>query len=247
MKKTLLFLCFSILFVSNSMAQKLEFGADLFNRYIWRGMDLGGKSPSIQPWVKLNIGNDSHAFSIGTWGAFSLAGTSNEEIDLYLTYTYKGALSITLTDYFFPGLNTGSKDKYFEWEKEKTGHILEGTLAFNGTENIPFTALFSMNLYGNDARKSNGNIFMSKYIELGYKTSFKYADFNVFVGGTPDKVDKENGETAFYLNENPGITNIGVKVSRTIQITDNFSVPVQCSIISNPELNKIYLTLGLSF
>ncbi len=247
MKKTLLILCFSILFISNSTAQKLEFGADLFNRYIWRGLDLGGKSPSIQPWLKLSAGNDNHAFSIGAWGAFSLAGTSNEETDLYLTYTYKNALSITLTDYFFPGLNTGSKDKYFEWGKDKTGHVLEGTIAFNGTDNIPFTALFAMNLYGNDARKSNGNIFMSKYIELGYKATFKYADFNVFVGGTPDKADTDNGETAFYLNDKPGITNIGVKVSKTIQITDNFSVPVQCSIISNPDLNKIYLAFGLSF
>jgi len=247
MKKTLLVLCFSILFISNSTAQKLEFGTDLFNRYIWRGLDLGGKSPSIQPWMKLTLGNENHAFSIGAWGAFSLAGTANEETDLFLTYTYKSALSITLTDYFFPGLNTGSKDKYFEWGKDKTGHILEGTLAYNGSEKIPFTFLFSMNLYGNDARKSNGNIFMSKYFELGYKTKFEFADVNVFVGATPDKANAENGETAFYLNEKPGITNIGIKASKTLQITEKFSIPVQCSIISNPDLNKIYLAIGLSF
>jgi len=27
----------------------IEFGADLMSRYIWRGCDLGGKSPSLQP------------------------------------------------------------------------------------------------------------------------------------------------------------------------------------------------------
>jgi len=164
-----------------------------------------------------------------------------------LSYTYKGSYSITVTDYFFPGLNTGSKDKYFVWGKDKTGHILEGTLAFNGTEKIPFTLLFAMNFYGNDARKSNGNLFMSKYIELGYKTKIKEIDFNVFVGATPDKANIDAGEIAFYLNDKPGIVNLGLKVSKTIQITDNFSVPVQCSLISNPNLNKIYLVLGFSF
>ncbi|HBG23480.1 MAG: hypothetical protein US49_C0004G0008 [candidate division TM6 bacterium GW2011_GWF2_37_49] len=247
MKKTTIILCFTLLFISGLKAQNLEFGGDLFNRYIWRGLDLGGKSPSIQPWMKLTLGNEDHAFSIGAWGAFSLAGTANEETDLYLSYTYKGSFSITLTDYFFPGLNTGSKDKYFEWSKDKTGHILEGTLAYNGSEKIPFTLLFAMNLFGNDARKSNGDLFLSKYIEVGYKTRLKQTDLNVFVGGTPDNPNIAAGESSFYLNEKPGIINVGLKLSRTLQITENFSIPVQCSVISNPALNKIYLALGLSF
>jgi hypothetical protein len=236
----------TVLFTSHLMAQKLELGGDVFNRYIWRGLDLGGKSPSIQPWMKFCIGNEEHAFSIGVWGAFSLAGTSNEETDLYLSYTYKEVFSFTLTDYFFPGLNNGSKDNYFEWRKDKTGHILEGTLAYNGSDRIPFTLLFAMNLYGNDARKNIGSIFMSKYIELGYKARIKELDFNVFVGATPDNPNEDEGETSFYLNDRPGIISIGVKASKTLQITDKFSLPVQCSLISNPDLNKIYLVFGFS-
>lgn len=247
MKKTLIIISMFILFSAQVNAQEMTAGADIFNRYIWRGLDLGGKSPSIQPWIKISFGKSDHAFSVGAWGAFSLAGTTNEETDLFITYTYKEAYSFTLTDYFFPGLNTGTKDKYFQWGKEKTGHILEGTLAFNGTEKIPFTLLFAMNLYGNDARKSNGNIFMSKYIEVGYKTKIKDTDLNIFLGATPDKANANEGETAFYLNEKPGIVNMGLKVTKSIQITDKFSIPVQCSLSVNPDLNKIYLAFGLSF
>ena len=101
--------------------------------------------------------------------------------------------------------------------------------------------------FGNDARKSNGDLFLSKYIEVGYKTRLKQTDLNVFVGGTPDNPNIAAGESSFYLNEKPGIINVGLKLSRTLQITENFSIPVQCSVISNPALNKIYLALGLSF
>jgi hypothetical protein len=247
MKKLSMLILITILCVSYSTAQELSVGADIFNRYIWRGLDLGGKSPNIQPWMKLSFDNENHSFSIGAWGAFSIAGTANEETDLYLSYTYKSAVTFTLTDYFFPGLNTGAKENYFEWGKDSTGHILEGTVAFNGTEKIPFTLIFAMNFYGNDARKANGDIFMSKYIELGYKTKIKETDFNLFIGAALDKADTDNGETTFYLNENPGIVNLGIKASKTFEITEKFSLPVQCSIITNPELNKIYMAFGISF
>lgn len=246
MKKTILIILTSFLIFIHSRAQELTFGGDFLNRYVWRGLDLGGKSPSIQPWIKLNMGSAHHSFTAGAWGAFSLAGTANEETDLYLTYTYKNTLSITVTDYFFPGLNTGTKDKYFEWGDTKTGHILEGSLTFHGTDRFPFTLLIAMNFYGNDALKNNGKIFKSKYIELGYYTRIKDIDLNAFIGATPDKANINEGETAFYLNEKPGVINLGLKVSKNIQITENFSVPVQCSLISNPVNNKIFMVFGFS-
>jgi hypothetical protein len=29
-----------------------DFGADIMSRYIWRGLDLGGPGPSIQPFAQ---------------------------------------------------------------------------------------------------------------------------------------------------------------------------------------------------
>ncbi len=76
MKKAVIIFFMSVLLVPHSKAQELSLGADVLNRYVWRGLDLGGKSPSIQPWMKINAGNDNHVFSFGAWGAFSTAGTS---------------------------------------------------------------------------------------------------------------------------------------------------------------------------
>ena len=246
MKKYLIVFVFLTAYGITS-AQEFTLGVDLFNRYVWRGLDLGGKSPSVQPYASVKFGGENHSLTFGTWGAFSLAGTANDEIDIYLNYSYKGCINLMVTDYFFPGLNSGIKENYFEYRADSTGHVFEGTLSFTGTEKIPFTAFFAMNFYGNDARKSNGDLFMSKYAEIGYKTNIKGTDFNVFIGAALDNPNEKNGEVGFYLNEKAGITNIGIKLSKSIEITDKFSLPVQCSLISNPELNKILMSLGISF
>jgi len=242
------FLSFIFLnFVLVSSAQNFSLGADLFNRYIWRGLDLGGKSPSLQPWTNVKFGNDNHSLTLGAWGAFCLAGTANEEIDIYVNYSFKNSVNIIVTDYFFPGLNSGIKENYFEYRADSTGHVLEGAISFTGTEKIPFTALFAINFYGNDARKSNGDLFMSKYAEIGYKSNIKGTDFNVFIGAALDNPDEKNGEVGYYLNEKIGITNLGVKLSKSLEVSDKFSIPVQCSLITNQDLNRIFMAFGLSF
>jgi len=254
MKKITLFLimfsfCVNFLFAQDS---PIQLGADIFNRYIWRGMDLGGKSPCIQPSLRLNLVKDAHSFTFGTWGSYTFAQNVNEETDLYLNYTFNSIIGLTVTDYFFPGLNSGTKNNYFEYRSDSTGHLFEGMLNFNGTEKIPLTFTFAMNFYGNDARKINsdgsvGKIAMSKYVELGFKKNIKGVDFNIFAGATLDNPDETKGETGFYLNDSPSLINIGVKASKSVQITETFSLPMQCQFVTNPELNTAYMVFGFSF
>lgn len=233
----------------------IQIGADLMNRYVWRGVSLGGNSPSIQPWIKYNMisGESKHELAIGTWAAYTFSETSNQEVDLYLTYTFNKVFSVTITDYFFPGLySSESRNRFFNYDKDSTAHVFESTFSFNGTENIPFTLLFAMNIYGNDARKINsdgstGDIFMSKYVELGYKKNIKGVDFNAFIGATIDKPNKDRGELGFYGNETSGIINLGVKAAKTLKISETFEIPVQASLITNPEREAIYLVFGMSF
>jgi len=233
----------------------VQFGSDLRNRYIWRGVDLGGNSPSIQPWLKYNlISKDTvSAFTAGAWGAYTFSETSNQEVDLYLSYTLKNSFSITLTDYFFPGYyQTKERNQYFNYDKDSTCHILEGSIGFNGTNKIPFTFLFGMSFYGNDAHRINSNdstgkIFMTKYIEVGYKANIKGVGLNAFIGAAIDKPNKGRGELGFYGNKTAGVINMGVKVSKSVQITDKYSLQIQASLITNPEAEKIFLVFGISF
>ncbi|MEZ4909027.1 MAG: hypothetical protein R2771_15620 [Saprospiraceae bacterium] len=163
-----------------------------------------------------------------------------------ISYTYDDLITLTLTDYFFPGLNTGDKDKYFEYGSDETGHVFEGIIQYNGTEKIPVSLLFAMNIYGNDARKSDGSLFYSKYLELGYTKTISDSEINPFLGLSLDNPDETKGESSYYLNEKPGIINLGMALSKSVKITESFALPLHFSIITNPDLNKVYLVGGFS-
>lgn len=242
-------------------------GADLASRYIWRGINLGGSSPSVQPYIEYGFGSDDHSFAIGAWGAYSLSGTqTGQEADLYLSYTVKDVFSITLTDYFFPDETTDGYD-YFNYNNDfkkiddgdvdQTGHVLEAALSFNGTDKLPVSILFAINIWGADSRKykddggaliPDDGIVMSKYIELGYSTSIKETGIDIFAGMPLDFPDTDNGEPAgFYGQTKAGLTNLGISISKEIQLTDQFSLPVYTSFITNPEAGNVFMVFGMSF
>ena len=241
-----------------SSTVSLDLGADIVSRYVWRGQQFGGSSPNIQPYVEFGIGN----FVIGAWGAYSLGGDNPfQEFDLYATYNlFDDVVSITVTDYFFP--DESSDYKYFDYTDTTTGHIIEGLVSFNGTDKIPFSVFIAINLYGDDAsRISDIPSFLNKfdgiqnstYLELGYETSLNSGvKFEAFVGFNltdPRSADLSGsgyiGETGFY-GDDIGIVNLGITVSKDIKISEDFSLPMMTSVITNPQAQKVYLVFGLS-
>ncbi len=250
MKKITLLILFSVLLslsTTSLVAQEnttennpFSIGCDLMSRYVWRGTDYGA-SPSIQPGIEYSIGG----FAIGTWGAFTTNLPGVQEVDLYASYTFNNVITLTFTDYFFPDEVAGYK--YFNYKKSTTGHVFEGMLSFNGTEKVPLSAFVATNFYGADAKKVNddgseGDIQFSTYAEIAY--TFKYVD--VFMGINCTSPDKDKGETGYY-GDSFGVVNLGLTTSKDIVITDKFSLPLTASLITNPQAEKIYLVVGLSF
>jgi len=43
-----------------------------------------------------------------------------------------------------------------------------------------------------------------------------------------------------------GFVNIGITLSKEITISDDFSLPVCCSLITNPQAENIYMVFGFS-
>ncbi len=275
MNKVTRFLAIIMLFIiagNNLFGQDEEkespfsIGVDLYSRYIWRGINLGGSSPSIQPYVEIGFGTDDHAFAFGAWGAYSLSGAqTGQEADLYLSYTVKEMFTLTVTDYFFPD-ETLDSYKYFnyrtDWEEidagaDQTGHVIEASLGFNGTESFPVSVLFAMNVWGADARKYEeqggamvpvDKIVMSKYLEIGYSADIRGTGMDVFAGFSLDNPGTDIGEPAgFYGQESAGLINLGLTVSHELQISDRFNLPVSGSLITNPEAGNIFIIFGVSF
>lgn len=237
----------------------IQFGADVMSRYIWRGINVGGNSPSIQPWMKFTVNpkDTTHSIALGVWGAVSTSQLSTQEVDLLFSYTYKNMITFWFTDYFFPSDLLLARNKYFNYNSKTTGHVFEPCITFNGTEKIPFTFNFSMNIYGADKRRkiladtggyTDGKIFMTKYVEVGYRKNIKGVDFCSFVGAVLDDPKEEIGELGFYGdNRSAGIINVGIKACKKIKITEKYSLPVQAQFIVNPEAENAYFVFGISF
>ena len=184
-----------------------DFGADLMSRYVWRGSQLGGNSPSIQPSISLAYKN----LEIGAWGAYSLGGVNPyQEMDLHLSYTFLDEMfSGVVTDYYFP--TEGTDYNYFTYDNE-TGHVIETGLSFNGTDKIPISFSAFVNVYGNEAATIGNNqndtstfnkktgIQYSNYFELGYRSTIKEVEFSAFMGFTLNSPKKPDSKTG-YIGE----------------------------------------------
>lgn len=236
---SLLFVLFSGLasFAQEEKESPFNTGVDLMSRYVWRGADYG-KSPSIQPKLEFK----KSGFLIGSWGAFSTNLPGNQEVDVYLSYTFlKEKISVCFTDYFVAD-ETLDNYNYFEYNDTLTAHVYEFSASYNGTEKFPMTFLLASNVYGADARKADGKIQHSTYAEIGY--SFRF--LNVFAGFNIVEPNRKMDKPGYY-GDYVGFVNIGCKASKEIKITDHYSLPVSVSFITNPQSEKIFLVAGLSF
>ncbi|WP_421921180.1 hypothetical protein [Marinifilum sp.] len=266
MKRLGLFLCvtFMVCFSNLSFGQEekpiLDFGADVMSRYVWRGTQFGGTSPSLQPSVSLTY----KGWELGAWGAYSLGGNNEgQEFDIYLAYTFADdQFSLSLTDYYFP--TEGADYNYFEFDNDMTGHVLEGTLSFNGNDKIPFGLMVAVNFWGADAIRLGDNasqadfnqktrLQYSTYAELSYSTTMENdVTLDAFLGINLTDPAEGNQSSGFvgesgYYGSKAGVVNLGMTLSKEVAINDNFSLPVSASLITNPVDEKIYFVFGFSF
>ena len=220
---------------------KLNVGADVMSRYIWRGTDYG-HSPSIQPTLSLTI----EGFEIGGWGAIA-TNSYYQEIDAYAKYTLKN-FSLTLTDYYIPsvtGLSASPDSSYFNYADEETAHSLEGSLMYKGSEKLPLWVMGGVFFYGNDkrwgydaAKDTTNQTYYSTYIEAGYTLAIKENNIDFFLGFTP---------WAGAYGNAAGFVNMGLTGYRKIQITEKFALPVKASLIFNPQSSNVYFAFGITF
>ena len=223
------FLAICAIAVLATMSVKAQFsvGTDIVSNYVWRGVqqDLTNTNGTvnIQPSLSYSIGN----FTIGTWGSYGLLGTV-KEVDLYASYAISDILSVTVTDYNwnFTGGN------YFDY----TGHVFEGTISYAGVEAFPLSATINTMFYGADKKADGVTQAYSTYMELGYPIS---DNASLFLGGSLN-------ESANYGTAGFGITNVGLKLSKDVEITDKFSLPVYGVIGVNPNAKDAFMVVGIT-
>jgi hypothetical protein len=148
----------------------------------------------------------------------------------YIIPTPVGSFTLYYTNYYYPyaGIDV------FNYKGNGNGaHTMEGGLGFTGQETFPISVAAYCNFYN--------DIDNSIYVQLSYPVILDSLNsMSVYLGGTPAKSD-------WYNTNRAAVINIGITVSKTIKITDAFSLPVNASFIINPKLEQSYLVFGMTF
>jgi hypothetical protein len=214
--------------IMNMKAQGFTVNTDIVSSYIWRGIKQGSNQPNIQPAVSYASGN----FSIGATGSGNFSG-SLKELDLYATYNISPLFAVTLNDYDW--IFTENKS-YFNYRNNGTDHIFEGSVSYAGVESFPLTASINTAFYGAD-KKADGNQAYSTYVELTYPVA---ANAKVFAGASLFD------SPTVYNNSGFSIVNVGLKISKSIAITDKFSLPAYGIVGANPNTKNAFFVVGIS-
>lgn len=235
----ILFTCISRL---SAQDLSLNVNADLVSRYIWRGLNVNDQ-PNIQPSIALEY----YGFQLGLWGSYGIAFqnssdeeySASQEIDTWLGYSFELTKGINInavaTDYYYPGsgLKIGNFNNYND-ENGPGTHTVEAGLIISGSDSFPLALSGYINVY-ND--KGN-NI----YLQADYSTIVAGTAVVFFIGAAAGSKDNPD-----YYNTNKfNVINIGLKATKQIKISEDFSLPVYCSYILNPREEISYLVFGLS-
>ena len=200
------------------------FGADVVNRYVWRGTDFGN-AVSVQPGMSISHGN----VEVGAWSSWAITDGGANENDLYASFS-SGPIGITLTDYYFPGLteddaffsyNNYSAEELEEDEEKSNPHILEisASLAPDG---VPLSALVAYNFFGD----ADNSFWAEATYDLG---EMEETAVSVTVG---------LGNGFYTTTTDPALVSVGLNMGKG----DYFA-----SYILNPDKESAFLVFGKSF
>lgn len=203
--------------------------ADVVNQYIWRGLDAG--NVSLQP----TLGVAWKGLSLTAWGSVGLTESSDtKEFDLTLGYT-TGGLNVGITDYWF---STGQDPdgRYFKYDAHGTNHVFEANIGYDFGV---VSAQWYTNFAGNDGVNKDGKRAYSSYFEVTAPFRLATCEWTATLGAVP-YATTSYGTTGF------AVTNIGLKATKDIRITDSFSVPIFAGVTGNPCAQKAYLVFGFT-
>jgi len=220
----------------------LNAGSDFVSRYIWRGMDVNNQ-PNVQPYMTLKY----TSLQFGFWGSYGLSHlNSNDEnssfgheIDTWLSYSFGLGKSLTvtalITDYYYPngGIKIGNFNNY-DNTNGPGAHTLEAGAVVAGDESFPLSLSCYLNIY-NDRGKN-------AYFQADYSTAVNDINIGMFLGAAAGSKDNPD----YYGTDKFNIVNLGIKISKSLKITETFSLPVYCSYILNPSREISFLVFGIS-
>lgn len=209
---------------------QLKLGTDIYSHYVWRGAALHS-AEAFQPALSYSAGS----LSVGAWGSYSASGAGYAENDLWASYGF-GPATLIITDYYIPSFLPGTAT-FFDYNTTKGAgsHVVEVGASYTGDESLPISVAAYYNVIGGTLDPDN-----SSYVQVSYPFTIESTVLTASVGLTPAK------STAWYVTSGAGVVSVGIAVSKTIKITEDFSIPFNVQYVANPYTEKTYLFFGFS-
>ena len=220
MKKTFCLSIILAIFASCIIAQETEkpskFSA---NGDFYSSFLFRGSKLGTGPAFQPTVKFATDNFVIGAWGSFDAAGF--KETDLFFSYTLPFGLSLGMTDYYSPDLD------YFDYSDSTGSHVFEinAALTVNG---LTLNANYILNEAGGMYSQGGDMYFQALY-------QFKNVNFSIGAGDGWLTTDNK-----FH------VCHIGIGTTKTIKITESFSIPVIGQIVLNTQQERLYVVVGFS-
>lgn len=216
----------------------VQVSGDFVSSYVWRGVYQGAQA-CVQPALGFTAGG----FSLTAWGSTGLAdlteGSGHKELDLTLAYSFN-RFTVQIADLWWAG--QGSRN-YFHWAAHDTQHHLEAGLSYVlPYEKFPLNISWYTVIFGDD-READGKQNYSSYAELNYLFTVKGIDLQVTLGVVPYKsLTPGMG----YDVDGFAVTNVALKATKELRLSQAFSLPVYAQLIFNPAHEDAHLVLGFT-
>jgi len=171
------------------------------------------------PSVQPNVKFMAGGLTLGVWGAFDANGYT--EVDPYISYSFPFGLSLGFTDYYSPSL------PLFETSDTSGSHALELNAGFTAG-GLSLSANYILNQAGGIASVGN---------DLYFQAGYAFEKFSISVGA---------GDGWHTLDGDFDLCHIAIGTSKTIKVTDTFTIPVTGQVILNPDREALYVVVGFS-
>ena len=202
---------------------------DIVSSYICRGLKMG--NVSIQP----TLGVSYKGLSLIAWGSVGFNSDDMKELDLSLGYTI-GKLNIGITDYWFSKMDGGDPDgRDFRYNAHSTNHVFEANIGYN----FGFTSLQWFTYFTGNDYKADGKRAYSSYMEITVPFKLSKMKWTATGGIVPFT-------SGLYATNGFAVTNLSLRATKDIKVTDSFSIPIFGQVVANPCSQKAYFILGFT-
>ncbi len=171
------------------------------------------------------------------FGSYAFERRSYGELDFTFEYQFSNKLKLGVTDYFGINDSIGAKHDFFNLNRKTTMHMLDVYAIYMPSKKIPVSLLYLLWFWGADRKLVTLEQNFSSYFEAKYEKAYGLFKASAFAGMTI-------GE-GFYASR-AAVVNLGVGLSKSISISNSFSIPAKVEFILNPEIQNVYINAIIS-